>query len=55
MRRAEKQREIMVHYGVRLPPALFNRLVHYAAKNRITPSEGLRRLLEISLKTSQRR
>lgn len=49
MRKAEKQREIMVHYGVRLPPAVYNAVLKRAAKSRATVSETVRELLAKAL------
>ena len=55
MKTAGRKKRLDVHLAVRLPLALHTNLVMYAIRQRLTVSAALRRLLEISLKPSQRR
>lgn len=55
VKKAESRKPLRVHIGVRLPYSLHTDVVFYAVKHRLTVSEAIRRLLETSLKTSQRR
>lgn len=51
----KRPKTLEVHVGYRIPSALQGQVLAYAVRHKITASEAVRRLLESSLKTSQRR
>ena len=55
VKKAETKRRLGIHLGVRLPYSLHTDVIMYAVRHRLTTSGAVRRLLEIGLKTSQRR